>query len=249
MISLTKNLCLALILFFLFLIGIYALSGNTFTPGSVKEFMSSLYYFFLWQETCRILFWVLVTLLPVFYILLSIRGWTAKEKYVIKGKDGHSIISQNSIVKSLISAVRTVPNVVKVKPVIKSELGGLNVKLVTYIKLEQYIPNLCDRIRSRAKSTLTDVLGIDRITRIDINIEEVKLLRPPLAERIQRDSAQPPSPKTVKPAPPQPKPVAPKPVAPKPAPPQPPKPLAPKPEPPKTPPPPPKAPDQPENTV
>jgi hypothetical protein len=216
MISLTKQLCLALILFFLFLIGLYALSGNSFSPDFLKEFLSSLYYFFLWHEIFRILFWVLLTLLPVFYIFLSIRAWSVKEKYVIKGKDGHSIISQRAIVRSLISAVQTVPNVVKVRPVIKSELGGLNVKLITYIKLEQYIPNLCDRIRSRAKSTLTDVLGIDRITRIDINIEEVKLLRPPIAERIHREAAPIPSSKIAKPQSQLPKPVAAKPVPPQP---------------------------------
>lgn len=247
MISLAKKFCLTLILSFLFMIGLYALSGNSFSPGFLKEFLSSLYYLFLWHDTIRILFWVLITLLPVFYIFLSIRAWSAKEKYVIKGKDGHSIISQRSIVKSLISAVRTVPNVVKVKPVIKNELGGLHVKLVTYIKLEQYIPNLCDRIRSRAKSTLTDVLGIDRITRIDINIEEVKLQRPPLAERIQRESrvvketATTPSTKTAKPLSPPPKPLAPKPQT------LPPKPVPPQSQPPKTPLPPLKSPNQPDN--
>ncbi|MBN1903158.1 alkaline shock response membrane anchor protein AmaP [Candidatus Sumerlaeota bacterium] len=218
MIALSRKLCLALILFFLFLIGIYALSANPHTPGSIKEFLTSLYYFFLWQETCRILFWALVTLLPLFYVFLSIRAWSTREKYVIKGKEGSSVISQSAIVRSLISAVHTVPNVVKVKPVIQNELGGLNVKLIAYIKLEQYIPNLCERIRSRAKSTLTDVLGIDRITRIDVNIEEVKLLRPPLAERIQRESASPQHPKTAKPQASPPKPLPSKPIIPKPAP-------------------------------
>jgi hypothetical protein len=191
MVYLFKKLCLFLMLALLFIIGIYALSKYAYFPTILKASLKELYFFFLWSENSKIAFWLLVTLLPLFYLFFSLRMYSIREGYLIKGKEGNSMISRGAIVKSLVSAVRTVPSVLKVRPVIRNEHGGLNITLQTVIKLEQFVPNICERIRSRARSTLIDVLGIERITRIDVQITEVKLLHPPIAERIPKPVREP----------------------------------------------------------
>ena len=191
MVYLFKKFCLVLMLVLLFLIGIYALSRYAYFPSVMRSLLKDLYFIFLWSEYSKLAFWLLVALLPLFYLFFSLRGYSIREGYLIKGKEGNSVISKGAIVKSLISAVRTIPSVIKVRPVIRSERGGLCITLQTIIKLEQFVPNICERIRSRARSTLIDVLGIDRITRIDVQIAEVKLLHPPIAERIPKSPREP----------------------------------------------------------
>jgi len=186
MFTILKRICLILILLLIFLTGLYNLSPLIGFPAFIQRPLRSLFYFFYWSSELKISMWILMLLLPILYVLLSLRTIPRKQQYVIRGKEGDSVIAETAIVKSLISAIRTIPTVVKVKPVIRNERSGLQVRLETYIKLEQFVPNICERVRRRAKSTLTEVLGIDRITRIDVRIEEVKLPHPPLAEKIKQ---------------------------------------------------------------
>jgi len=130
-------------------------------------------------------------LLPLFYLLVSVRQWGYRRGYVIKAKEGNSIISEGAILKCLSSAVRTIPSVMNVKPHIKNEHGGLGVRIDALIKVEEYVPQIYQRIRERARSTLTGVLGIERITRIDVNIDRVRLPHPPLAGRIKKREKSP----------------------------------------------------------
>ena len=188
MIKSIRTICLIPILVLLFVSGLYFLIP--YFPGLVRNWMAQLFSYILNWEIGYVIIAIVMLLLPLLYIILTLRVSSKKEKYVIRGKDGDSLIQEGAIVKSLVSAVRTVPTVVKVKPVIKNERAGLRVNLETHIRLEQFVPNICERVRRRARSTLTEVLGIDRISRIDVNIQEVKLPHPPLAERIKKETGE-----------------------------------------------------------
>lgn len=206
--NLLKKTALAVMLLLLFVIGIYALSPYPYFPRVIKVFLNRMFYFFLWSQGWKIFFWIVVTILPVLYLISVLKQCSTREKYVIRGKQGDSSISEAAIEKSLISAVRTVPTVVKVKPLIRNERGGLKVTILTKISLEQFVPNICERIRYRARTTLTDVLGIDRVAPIDVEIEDVKLPHPPLAERIRKSGEKKAAPVDKQPEKPVQKPLA-----------------------------------------
>jgi len=182
-----KRIVLGLMLVILFAAGLYLLIP--FMPSFLYEQLSEYYYYE--DEQGIFIAGMLMVLLPLFYLLFSSRSRRKSADYTIKGKNGDSIISDASIYKSLVSAIKTIPTVVKVKPVIKYLNGSIHVTLVTYIRLDQYIPNICERIRQRAHSTLTGVLGIDRVEPINVKIQDVHLSQPPLVERIKSGAQQP----------------------------------------------------------
>ena len=186
MFKLLKKVCMFLILIQLFITGVWAIAP--FTSSWLEGKINRIFDLVFALDDVKFVFSVLMLLLPLFYILFAIRAKRRHASYTIRGKEGNSIISEMSIQKSLISAVRTIPTVVKVKPIIKIAGGALNVTLITYIRLDQYIPNICERVRRRAHSTLSEVLGIDRILPIDVKIQDVNLPHPPLAEKIRARS-------------------------------------------------------------
>lgn len=182
-----KRIVLGLMLVILFAAGLYLLIP--FMPSFLYERLSEYYYYE--DEQGIFIAGLIMVLLPLFYLLFASWSHRKRADYTIKGKNGDSIISDASIYKSLVSAIKTIPTVVKVKPVIKYLNGSIQVTLVTYIRLDQYIPNICERIRQRAHSTLTGVLGIDRVEPIDVKIQDVHLSQPPLVERMRSGSQQP----------------------------------------------------------
>jgi|GEM_PF-595389 len=189
-----KKVCLFLILIQVFLAGVYKIAPFISPWLTIKRDL--IHNLVFASEDVRYIFFALMILLPLFYILFAIRAKRRHASYRIRGKEGDSIISEMSIQKSLISAVRSIPTVVKVKPIIKISGGALNVTLITYIRLDQYVPNICERVRRRAHSTLSEVLGIDRILPIDVKIQDVNLPHPPLAEKFQARSQKPPKEET-----------------------------------------------------
>ncbi len=200
--STVKNLCLILMLIMLILTGIYGFVPYLSPTLSVR--LNSLYQYATGAETSRLLFCLLIILLPLFYLLVSVRQWSYRRGYVIRAKGGDSMISEGAILKCLSSAIRTIPSVKSVRPRIKNVHAGLAVRIDTLIKVEQYVPQIYERIRQRARSTLIGVLGIDRIARIDVNIDKVRLPHPPLAEHIERGKKPLPPKPAIKPAPSQP---------------------------------------------
>ena len=188
MTSFLRTICLILILGFLFMTGLYLL-----VPYSdfLSKWLSPVFALFLWSERMNIAYKVIMLLLPILYVLFVLLSGKGKENYVITGKDGNSSISEGTIIKSLISSVRSTPSVVKVKPVIHNERNGLHVVINTQIKLDRFVPNICDHVRKRAKNTLTGVLGIERIVKIDVNIGDVKISHAPLPEKMKKESPAP----------------------------------------------------------
>jgi hypothetical protein len=190
MFKLLKKVCLFLILIQVFIAGAYKIAP--FIDPRLKVRRDQIRDMIFFSDDVRRIFFGLMLLLPLLYILFTIRAKRRHASYTIRGKDGDSIISEMSIRKSLISAVRTIPTVVKVKPIIKISGGALDVILITYIRLDQYMPNICERVRRRAHSTLSEVLGIDRILPIDVKIQDVHFPHPPLAEKIRARSQKSP---------------------------------------------------------
>jgi len=190
MFKLLKKVCLFLILIQVFVAGVYKIAP--FISPWLKVKRDLIHDLVFASDDVRRIFFALMLLLPLLYILFAIRAKRRHASYTIRGKEGNSIISEMSIQKSLVSAVRTIPTVVKVKPIIKISGGALNVTLITYIRLDQYIPNICERVRRRAHSTLSEVLGIDRILPIDVKIQDVNFPHPPLAEKFRARSQKSP---------------------------------------------------------
>ena len=184
--SYVKSFCSVLILVIFFLTGVYL--TRDFYPEWLKYPVDFYMDYLLGRsnEYMRVTYGVSMLVLPLLYLALALKtAWEHEESYVIKGADGNTRISELSIRRSLVSAIRTVPNVIRVFPRIRSERAGLVVMLDTEIELSRFAPNISDQIRRRARSTLEEVLGISRIQTIDVNIEKVHLPAPPLAERIR----------------------------------------------------------------
>lgn len=179
-----KLIFLILSLALLFFTGF--LGMQPFYPDALQELLIPVNNFIQSSTTVFIVYTVLMMLLPLLFVIFLLSDKVRKgESYTIKGPEGNSSISENSIVKSLISAVRTVPTVRKVNPVIRNEKNGLFVDLHLQVQLTQFVPNICEQVRKRAASTLNNVLGVDRVSRINVDIDDVKFPSPPLAEKMQ----------------------------------------------------------------
>ena len=178
-----KLIFLILSLVLLFFTGFIGMQN--YYPGAIQDILVPVNNF-INSRVIYIVYPLLMMLFPLLYVIMMLGEKVRRgESYTIKGPEGNSSISENSIIKSHISAVRTVPTVKKVNPVIRNEKNGIAVDLHLQVQLTHFVPNICEQVRKRAASTLNNVLGVERVSRINVDIDDVKFPAPPLAEKME----------------------------------------------------------------